>query len=559
MSEQNPTSDLAKKLAELRREGEERQAAQRAQASGLSYVDLRKTPVSLDAVGAVPEAEAKEALLVPLERKQHKLALAVRDPSSPEVRRVVEELVAKHYEVTLFVASLSGITKSWELYRFIRGEKEAITGKVTLRDARIAELLKTFSTLEAVTHEIGRSDFEKLDAGELLELMLAGALGVRASDIHLEAEEGRAKIRFRVDGALYDISEALPVKQQRALISRIKLVSRLKLNVTDEPQDGRFTVTLGSREVEVRVSVIPSEFGETAVLRVLDPEAIHIGMAGLGMRKDDLAIAERALAAPNGLILNTGPTGSGKTTTLYAFLRHVNKPDIKIITVEDPIEYHLPGIEQTQTDAAAGYTFASGLRSILRQDPDVILVGEVRDRETADIALQAALTGHIVLTTLHTNDAIGAVPRLIDLGVRVQTIGPALTLVIAQRLVRALCMACRRPVALQPDLKEKIAAFLRALPKRATRSAAERPTLYEAGGCPECSGIGYKGRIGVFELLETGLEFEKVILKEPSEVALREFAKRQSMVTMQQDGILKALQGITTFQEVETVTGPIAW
>jgi len=291
----------------------------------------------------------------------------------------------------------------------------------------------------------------------------------------------------------------------------------------------------------------------------LDPDSINIELKGLGLREDNLVLVEKNLARPNGLILNTGPTGSGKTTTLYAFLRHVNSPDVKIITVEDPIEYHLKGVSQTQVNPSVGYTFASGLRSILRQDPDVILVGEIRDQETADIAMQASLTGHLVFSTLHTNDAVGAVPRLIDLGVKSATIGPALTVVIAQRLVRRLCAYCKKEAPSSKELAAKIEAFLKHLPKRVNPEPYKPPKVYEAGGCKECNHFGYKGRIAIYEFLETGGEFEELILKEVSEATMKAFAETQEMITMQQDGILKILLGITTVKEVEATTGPLVW
>jgi type IV pilus assembly protein PilB len=333
----------------------------------------------------------------------------------------------------------------------------------------------------------------------------------------------------------------------------------MKLNVRDAAQDGRFTIGLGDKDIEMRVSVIPAEFGETIVMRILDPSATMVTLPQLGLRADNLALVKKKIAQPNGLILNTGPTGSGKTTTLYAFLRTMNDPTMKIITLEDPIEYRIEGIEQTQINDEAGYTFGKGLRAIVRQDPDVILVGEVRDLETADIALEAALTGHLVLSTLHTNDAVGAVPRLINLGVKAVSIGPALSLAIAQRLVRVLCQECKKVTDVDAATTEKITKFLAAMPAKVDKKPYESYKIYAPVGCEKCNGIGYKGRVGVFEFLEGGGDLEKTILKEASEVALREVAARQEMVTMQQDGILKVLEGKTTFEEVISATGDLVW
>ncbi len=325
---------------------------------------------------------------------------------------------------------------------------------------------------------------------------------MRASDIHAEAEERHGKIRFRVDGLLHDALPDISLKLYESFVDRIKLLSEMKLNVKTEAQDGRFTINLAGKEIEMRVSVIPAEFGETIVMRILDPAATMVSLPDLGLREDNLALVKAELDRPNGLILNTGPTGSGKTTTLYAFLRAINDPTSKIITLEDPIEYRIEGIEQTQVNDEAGYTFANGLRAIVRQDPDVILVGEVRDLETADIALQAALTGHLVFSTLHTNDAVGAVPRLINLGVKPVSIGPALALAIAQRLVRVLCPECKKPVTVDDDTKKKIKKFLDRMPAKVNRTPYDNYVIYAPAGCVKCNGIGYRGRVGVFEFLQ---------------------------------------------------------
>jgi type II secretory ATPase GspE/PulE/Tfp pilus assembly ATPase PilB-like protein len=268
-----------------------------------------------------------------------------------------------------------------------------------------------------------------------------------------------------------------------------------------------------------------------------------------------LKIAEAEIKKPNGLILNTGPTGSGKTTTLYAFLRRITVPEVKIITIEDPIEYHLPGISQTQVDAGASYTFASGLRSILRQDPDVILVGEIRDKETAEIALNASLTGHMVFSTLHTNDAVGAIPRLLDLGAKPQTLGPALSLIIAQRLVRILCQKCKT----EQEIKEKIEKFLETLPERVNKKDYQEFKIYSPKGCAECGNLGFRGRTSIFELFVVSEKMEELIYKNPTELDLKDLAKTENSVSMQEDGVLKVLKGITNFGEVERLTGKIAW
>jgi len=554
-----PQNDLKEKLAKLHRDGEERAAKRLAEKLGLSYVDLGKIPVSLDAVKLLPEVEAKDAKVAAIEVKSEKVALAAIDPELPAAKKVVEELVEKKYEVKVVVVSPSSMEAAWHFYEFIKPESATITGKVSILEDRLNTLKARLTTIDAVHKEIAGLQLANVSPVALIEIILAGSMGLRASDIHTEAEEKRAKLRFRIDGLLHDIFDDIPLDTYRTFVSRIKLLSGMKLNVRDAAQDGRFTIGLGDKDIEMRVSVIPAEFGETIVMRILDPSATMVTLPQLGLRPDNLELVKKKISQPNGLILNTGPTGSGKTTTLYAFLRTMNDPTMKIITLEDPIEYRIEGIEQTQINDEAGYTFGNGLRAIVRQDPDVILVGEVRDLETADIALEAALTGHLVLSTLHTNDAVGAVPRLINLGVKAVSIGPALSLVIAQRLVRVLCNECKKVVTVDGATTEKIIKFLATLPAKVDKKRYEGYKIYAPVGCDKCNGIGYKGRVGVFEFLEGGGDLEKTILKEASEVSLREVAARQEMVTMQQDGILKVLEGKTTLEEVIGATGDLVW
>jgi type II secretory ATPase GspE/PulE/Tfp pilus assembly ATPase PilB-like protein len=410
-----------------------------------------------------------------------------------------------------------------------------------------------------VAQEFARLPYATFSTADLFEYILVGGLATRASDIHFEAEEKGTRFRYRIDGILHDIATGVPTINYENLVSRIKLLSGLKLNIRSEMQDGRFTIRLIDTDIEMRVSIIPSQYGETIVMRILDPKGINVTLADLGFRPDDLDLVKKELARPNGLILNTGPTGSGKTTTLYTFLRTVSNSEVKIITIEDPVEYHLAGIEQTQVDAKAGYTFASGLKAILRQDPDIILVGEIRDIETAEIAMNASLTGHLVFSTLHTNDAIGAVPRFLDLGVKPASLGPALSLVIAQRLVRKLCKDCKKPVTPTADQLEKFKNFLTQLPKRINQTPYKNIQLFAPAGCVVCNNFGYKGRIAIYEFLRNTVELQELIGRGVSIVELRKVALQQEMTTLQQDGILKVLAGITTFDEVEDVTGSIEW
>lgn len=381
------------------------------------------------------------------------------------------------------------------------------------------------------------------DTTTVIKFLLASAIEIKASDIHLEPEEEQVKIRFRIDGILQDATN-FSFEDYKTLLSRIKLISGIKLNVSDKPQDGRFSVN----EIEIRVSSLPSEYGESLVLRVLNPENLIL-LKGLGMREDLLNIFTKEIKKPNGMILVTGPTGSGKTTTLYAFLKTIQNPNIKIITIEDPIEYHLENISQTQVHPEKGYDFASGLKAIVRQDPDVILVGEMRDAPTVDIALQAALTGHLVFSTLHTNDAAGTISRLTSLQAKEANIATAINLIIAQRLVRILCKKC----AIEKLVSEKeLSVLKKELPNMTITKGTK---IFHAKGCNECGSSGYKGRIGIFEAIVNDDEIKENILSLASSSLIKKLAIKKGMLTMKQDGFLKVLDGITTIEEVEKETG----
>jgi type IV pilus assembly protein PilB len=553
-------SDLEEKLAKERREAEENDAKRRAARLGLPYLDLIsvKVPTEIKAMRLVPEAEAKRALLVPLQLVREKLILAAFDPTLPETKKIIDEL-KKNYAVTVYISSLNSLKHAWSFYQYIVETKE-ITGRVEIDEGRLQEIAKTIQNLENFSQAL--RNFQGPFVSQILEIILAGSLTLKASDIHLEPQPAAGILRLRLDGVLHTIFDQLPMTNYKSLVARIKLLSGLKLNIADRPQDGRFTIHLKDRDIEIRTSIIPSEYGETAVMRILDPLSLKVNLEELGWRADDLEIAKSEIQKPNGLILNTGPTGSGKTTTLYAFLRALVSPEIKIITIEDPIEYHLPGVSQTQVNPDANYTFASGLRSILRQDPDIVLVGEIRDKETAEIALNASLTGHLVFSTLHTNDAVGAVPRLIDLGAKPQILGPGLNLIIAQRLVRILCTQCKKAKEISGELRQKINKFLDSLPKRVNIAPYANPTIYEPGpnkNCQKCFGFGYKGRTSIFELFRITPTIEEAIYKNPNELELARLAKNEGLVTMQEDGVLKVLLGITSFEEIENLTGKIEW
>ena len=425
-----------------------------------------------------------------------------------------------------------------------------ITSQIKIPQAVVLNITQKIKNVSFFQKNI-KNSFKKTTT-EILEIILGGAINLAASDIHIEPKINEVKIRIRIDGMLQNIISFEP-KIYQELLNRIKLLSGIKLNITDRPQDGRFSINMNSSIIEIRVSILPSEYGETIVLRILNPKTL-VEIESLGLRKDLLETFKKEIKKPNGMIIVTGPTGSGKTTTLYAFLKKIQRPEIKIITIEDPIEYHLKGASQTQVSPKKGYDFASGLQSIMRQDPDVVLVGEIRDLKTAQTALQAALTGHLVFSTLHTNDAAGTIARLISLGAKVSNIGPAINMVIAQRLIRKVCKKCGTQKKISVSELKKIKISLRGFKNI---KISENLKIPQNKGCQYCNFTGFRERIGIFEafLIDGGIE--EFILKNPSITALKRKAIKNGMVTMQQDGLMKVLEGITTLEEIERITGPI--
>ena len=390
-----------------------------------------------------------------------------------------------------------------------------LLGSVAISPKIIEETDKGVKDIEGFKNKI--EEYLSQNVTELLDVILYGAIALDTSDIHVEPEQEKSRLRIRLDGILQDVV-FFDRNIYRHLISRLKLLSKLKLNITDKPQDGRFTIGVKDLLIEIRTSSLPAEYGESIVMRILNPKSL-ISLEDLGLREDLYKIFQKEIEKPNGMIIVTGPTGSGKTTTLYAFLKKIQNPEIKIITIEDPIEYHLAGVSQTQVAPEKGYDFSDGLKSIVRQDPDVILVGEIRDLETAKIALQASLTGHLVLSTLHTNDAAGTIPRLVDIGTDASSIASGLKMAIAQRLVRKICPKCKA----------------------------------KKGGCEYCNFTGYKGRMGLYEVLLVDAEMEKFILTNPPVSEIKKLAIQKGMVTMYQSGLLAVKEKKTTLQEVKRV------
>ncbi len=539
---------LEEKMREIQLQGEEERAKQTAKKLKLPYINLKIFPISAGVLNIVEEGRSRAGQLAIISKSGSGLKVAVRDPGNAETQVVLEELKSRKFSLSLAISSLQGLEAAWKHYEVSKKIERAEMGMVALTEEQISRLQENIKNVSDL-----KNSLSKLRVTDIIDILIAGALKIEASDIHMEPEEERLRIRYRIDGILADIAE-LPNKEYPQLLSRIKLISKLKINIHDIPQDGRFTIRLKNKDVEVRTSVLPGAYGESAVLRILDPETILQNLEKLGMRKGILETIKKELKRTTGAILTTGPTGSGKTTTLYSFLQFINEKGIKIITIEDPIEYHIGGISQTQVNERKGYTFAGGLRSIVRQDPDVILVGEIRDVETAEIAMQAALTGHLVLSTLHTNDAAGAIPRLIDLGVRPVTIAPAINAVMAQRLVRKLCQKCKKKKKIALSDLKILKSALENLPKSFSipRLSADVEIFYPQT-CQACNMTGYKGRVGIFELFLVDDEMERFIISSPSISDIRELALKKGMLTMLEDGYLKVLDGLSSMEEIQRV------
>ncbi len=546
-----------KRLSELHLKEAENLAQTMSVRLGLPYIDLSKFSINTDALRLIPEEKATVAKIAVFKIVGKNISVAVISPNNPEVEKIVSDLKAKNYRPTLYLVSTLSLDRALERYAEISKSKKSEAGTIDISNTNIEEFLKEFKQLSDIRDKMETESQITLREGgisAILEIILSGALAISASDIHIEPEADDIRLRYRIDGVLQDVIN-FHQKIYRPILSRIKLVSGLKLNVKQTAQDGRFSIKAGSEtEIEIRTSVIPGAYGESIVMRVLNPKNIEVTFEKLGITSDLMEIFDREINKPNGLILLTGPTGSGKTTTLYSFLQKINSPESKIITIEDPIEYHLKGINQTQVNRQKGYTFLSGLRSALRQDPDIMMVGEIRDSETAKIAINSALTGHLVLSTLHTNNSAGTIPRLIDLGVNSKIISSALTLSIAQRLIRKLCPDCRREVETPESEKELVIKILESIKKKKPNFIA--PTVnktYEAVGCLKCNDTGYNGRLGLFEAIYMDNNIANITTTNPNEKDIRIAAIPQGILDMRQDGILKVIEGTTSFRELSRV------
>ncbi len=546
-TKQEQTQKILEKMRDLSIEDE---ASAGAKKFGLPYIDLNVFPVDEEALFLIDEDKSRALHVVAFYRKEAQYLLATTTPKDSETLSFIKQFSEIHQsETELYFVSENSLEHAWNLY----------THKGTLIDklnrVRVSLGTTDFESFEKNFSELIHLGSDRpINTSKAVEIILAGAKKLRASDIHLEPEETVVRLRYRIDGVLQEIGN-LPHEMYVRILNRIKMIGKMRLNVRKEAQDGHFFIDMEGKRIDIRVNSIPGKYGESINMRLLSGEDVDHDIDSLGFQGLAYEMVMHQIEKPDGMILNTGPTGSGKTTTLYTLLHHINKPGTKIITVEDPIEYSLPGIVQTEVSKDKSYTFATALRAVVRQDPDVILVGEIRDDETADISVNAALTGHLVLSTLHSNSAPASVPRLLELGVRPSLITSSINLFIAQRLVRILCPDCR--VSYQParETLDSITKFITILSPKANISLPKKmDTLWKPVGCAKCNFSGYRGRRGIFELFTMTPEIEKIILESGTERDILKAALENGMVTMTQDGILKALQGLTTIDEVLRVT-----
>jgi len=509
----------------------------KAKILGIPFLPIATTSVSPDVLSLIPEPVARRYNLLPfqIDKNDQSLLVAMEDPLDLQILEFIEKKSGKSVkpymaipeDLKLKIEEQYSVGLSSEVSAALKEAIPEISQNIPLSAVKVGEIIR------------------EAPVSKIVSTLLEYAIKSRASDIHIEPQEDKTRVRYRIDGILHE-KLSLPKRIHESLVTRIKILSDLKIDEKRVPQDGRFNFKVGGEEVDLRVSTLPTVHGEKIVMRLLKKSGAVPTLPELGLRGLALKNLELNMLRPHGIILVTGPTGSGKTTTLYAILSRINTTKVNIVTLEDPVEYQIPGVNQVHVNPAAGLTFASGLRSFLRQDPNVILVGEIRDRETTDLAIQASLTGHLVFSTLHTNDASGALPRLLDMGAEPFLLVSTVNLVVGQRICRKICVACKEEYVPPKEVSDDIKAVLGKLFPQDKKSAK----LYRGKGCEECSKTGYLGRVGIFEVLPISDKVGKLILERASSRAIEEQAKEEGMITMKQDGYVKALDGLTSLEEV---------
>ena len=513
------------------------------------------TPVEESAIAYIPEDSARFYKFVPIAVEEGALAVGIVDPDNMEAQDALQFISSKAgLPYKLYLISEGDFGRVLEEYQNLAGQvSEALSEYEGSMTAEEAELNKKRSPSEK---QAPQADI-KADAPvtKIVATILRYAVEGGASDIHIEPTPEKTRVRFRMDGDLHTSLE-LPNKVHQAAVARIKILSQMRLDEKRKPQDGRFSATVEGRRIDFRVSTFPTEFGEKVVMRILDRAKNAITIESIGLSPEDLAQIRELMKTPYGIVLISGPTGSGKSTSLFGMLSEMDRETSNVVSIEDPVEYEIPGVAQSQVRPEIGYTFASGLRSILRQDPDVIMVGEIRDKETAQLAIQAALTGHLVLSTIHTNSAIGAIPRLVDMGVDPYLIAPTLIAVVGQRLVRRMCPGAGKAMPVSESIRGILDKQFADLPAEFRGRIPPFKEVYEAVPTPDCPN-GTRGRLGVFEILRMNKELEHIVLTNPVEEALYAEARKQGMFSMREDAIVKALKGDIPFSEVNTLGGEL--
>ena len=520
-------------------------AQARSETTGYTLKSLQGLKIPYEILREIPEESALHYKMVPFGKEEGYLDVGMLNPDDVAAREALKFTATKaNMPVRIFIITPSDLQKVLSQYKVLAGEVTKVLGEFEKEAETIS--------LKPEAEKIEDSLTAEAPVTKIVSVILRHAVEGKASDIHIEPMREGLRVRFRLDGVLYT-SLSLPLETHLAIVSRIKVMANLKIDETRVPQDGRFHTEISAgRDIDFRVSTFPTSMGEKVVIRILDSETGVKNLEDLGVDGRNLTTLKEGMKRPYGIILITGPTGSGKSTTIYAMLQILNQEKSNIVSLEDPIEYYIMGVNQSQIHPEIGYDFASGLRSILRQDPDIIMVGEIRDKETAGLAIHAALTGHLVLSTLHTNTALGVIPRLIDMGIDPYLIAPSLIMAVGQRLARKLCPESRKKVKLEGRIKDLLNEELAKMPDSAKSGVKLPEEIYQAEVSPTCP-KGTRGRMGIFEVLTMTPELEKIILSEPSEAKIAEEAKRQGMITMKQDGALKILTGKIGLEELMEV------
>lgn len=548
--------DLNNTLSDMKVRAEELSVEKKAEEIGIPYLNLKFIPINPEALKLITIEQAKATNMLIFQRGGMNLKIALLDVNNLTTKNLLQYFYQEGYNLDIYLISSRSLKKGLDAYKFIQDKTPILKETLLVPEKLVTVFEENIESLGYLA-----SKLKGADISEFMQTFCAGALATRTSDIHLEPKETSTLVRYRVDGVLQDIIN-FDKAFYKSIVVRIKNLASLMLNITTSSQDGRFSIVLTDEDgvklktIDVRVSILPGKNGEVIVMRLLNPDMQKLDVHTFGIRDVFLDKIIRNLDKPQGLVMLSGPTGSGKTTSLYAFLNYINHSDVNIITIEDPIEYRLKSVNQTQIDVKRGYTFASGLRAIMRQDPDVVMVGEIRDKETANIAVNAAITGHLVFSTIHTNDSIGIVTRLKEFGVDTNVVVSSMNLFVAQRLLRRLCPHCKEEYHPDEIEKEKINKALAVIsPKSGLTIPRDLDSLYKPVGCPECLGIGYKGRFAIYELFEMKENIADLILKNESEFKVFRKSIENGMITLYQDGVLHSLDGETSLIEVESVAG----